>query len=479
MKLLLAQTSWGAQGYNSCSYPLGPNASGGFALSDITATFVNGRACPNGAPTTGANFTGGSVPSVFTDAGTGIQLIENVDYRPWEPVAPGVKPYRQHEFVGGVDYQLNRNWALEARYDRRRLDHAIEDASLADPQNFEMYTIVNPGEGVNKTIDGYANYLESLGSAYGIQDFSFSTARFGTCPTCPNNPKAIRNYDGFEVRVTKAASKGWAGMFSYTWSSLWGNYSRPDYHRSDRRRLDGPCFTGHDSLVRRAVLLFQFHWQVQLWTVADGSPEHPQGQCVLHVALEGHDHNSRPLPGCLPGQPSVNRRAKLASDTPARSKTHTSLVAASGPMSARIANTGAMSFGNPYDRRTPWFTQTDANFAHMFKVNKNNEHQTLSFQATVQNLFNQRAVVAYWESVGSYWNASGFYPVNSAVQGGTPQSVFGGAAFYQAAETGYNVQIFGDCGPVYHSLGLRTTESLAAFAGTASCRHIQLLTFSC
>ena len=28
MKLLLAQTSWGAQAYEQCTYPLGPDASG-------------------------------------------------------------------------------------------------------------------------------------------------------------------------------------------------------------------------------------------------------------------------------------------------------------------------------------------------------------------------------------------------------------------------------------------------------------------
>ena len=137
--------------------------SGGFNTADLNAVFVNGHACPNGLPTTGANWAGGVVPPSLTDAGTGVQLIENVNFRPWEPVAPGVKPYRQHEIVGGVDYQIARNWAFEARYDRRRLDHVIEDASLADPNNFEIYTIVNPGQGVNKTIDGYANYLRFPG----------------------------------------------------------------------------------------------------------------------------------------------------------------------------------------------------------------------------------------------------------------------------------------------------------------------------
>jgi len=69
---------------------------------------------------------------------------------------------------------------------------------------------------------------------------------------------------------------------------------------------------------------------------------------------------------------------------------------------------------------------------HAFKVNKNNEHQILQFQATITNLLNQRAPVSYWETFASYWNPSGIFP------GG--QNISGGAAFYQAAETGYNVQ---------------------------------------
>ena len=36
MKLLLAQTSWGAQGYEVCTYPIGPDANGTFVNSDVT-----------------------------------------------------------------------------------------------------------------------------------------------------------------------------------------------------------------------------------------------------------------------------------------------------------------------------------------------------------------------------------------------------------------------------------------------------------
>ena len=232
MKLLLAQTSYGAQSFEECAYALGPNGTAaGFNVSDFsTLAFKNSRACPNGTPDTGANWVGG-VPAALNDP-SGVSLIENINLRPWEPSAPGIKPYRQHEYVAGVDYQLAREWALEARYDRRRLDHILEDASLNDPFWGETYTIVNPGEGVNKTIDGYASYLTSLGEKFGVPGWAFNGAddqafglTFGSCPTCPPNPKAVRNYDGLEIRLTKNTSHGWAGMFSYTYSSLWGNYA--------------------------------------------------------------------------------------------------------------------------------------------------------------------------------------------------------------------------------------------------------------
>jgi hypothetical protein len=429
MKLLLAQTSWGAQTYNRCVYPLGPDASGGFSTADLNAVFVNGHGCPNGIPTTGANWGGGAVPTSLTDAATGVQLIENVDYRPWEPIARGLKPYRQHEYVAGVDYQLARNWALEARYDRRRLDHAIEDASLADPTNFEIYTIVNPGQGVNKTIDGYASYLDSLGSAYGVPGLTFNKASFGTCPTCPNNPEAVRNYDGLEFRVTKTTSKGWAGMFSYTWSSLWGNYSgltttdqtdggttgrsSPDTTRSfdepfyyfgaNGRSNNGPLPTDRPNAIKGNVY-YSLPWKGMTTTLG-----------LFQVAYQGSPMSSATEVGIGDTSPIedtyVFGRGKWANVTQDAS--------------------GNVVVGNPYSRRTPWYTQTDLNFIHAFKVNKNNENQTLSFQATITNLLNQRAPVSYWATFASYWNASGIYPAG--------QNVFNGAAFYQAAETGYNV----------------------------------------
>jgi len=431
MKLLLAQTSWGAQTYNSCAYPLGPDASGGFSNSDINAVFVNGSACGNGPPTQGAHFAGGAVPQVLTDAASKLQLIENVDLRPWEPVAPGVKPYRQHEYVAGVDYQLNRSWALEARYDRRRLDHAIEDASLADPTNFELYTIVNPGQGVNKTIDGYANYLRSLGSAYGVPNFAFDpTNTFGTCATCPNNPTAIRNYDGFEVRVTKVASKGWAGLFSYTWSSLWGNYSGLTTTDQTDGGTTGRASPDTTRSFDEPFYYFTYQGKSNAGPLPTDRPNALKGNVYYTLPWKGMNTTIGLFQVAYQGSP-MSSATEIA--YPYTSPIEDTYVYGRGKwVNATQGPTGDISLGNPYDRRTPWFTQTDFNFAHSFKVNKNNEHQVLQFQATITNLLNQRAPVSYWSTFASYWNSSAFFP--------NGQVISGGAAFYQAAETGYDIK---------------------------------------
>ncbi len=66
-------------------------------------------------------------------------------------------------------------------------------------QDGEIYYIVNPGMGVNSQVPA--------------------------CPACQANQKAIRNYDGVEMRLTKRFSNNWFGVFSYTYSRLYGNYS--------------------------------------------------------------------------------------------------------------------------------------------------------------------------------------------------------------------------------------------------------------
>ena len=443
MKLLVAQTSWGAQAYEQCAYALGPNSSGTFNVSDINLIFKDNRACPNGLPSVGANFAGGTTPQSLIDATTGISLIENINLRPWEPVAPGVKPYRQHEYVAGWDYQITPSLAFEARYDRRRLDHIIEDASLNDPFWGETYTIVNPGEGVNKTIDGYAAYLTSLGQSFGVPGWAFNGPldqafglSFGTCPTCPPNPKAIRNYDGLELRLTKSVSKGWAGSFAYTWSSLWGNYTgltntdqtdggapgrnSPDtsrafdepfyYFGANGKSNNGPLATDRPNTFKGYVY-YRLPWMGKRMTTTFG---------LFQTAYQGSPQASYIDMGAM-----FSNAVSEAVDVFGRDKWVNMTQDASGNI----------TLGTPYTRRAPWFTQTDFNIAHEIKVK---ERQSIGVSMNISNLLGQRAVTSYYGGMNSTYFNSPLYPAAGGAFGAG--ALGSGASAYQIFETGYNVQ---------------------------------------
>ena len=235
---------------------LAPIRRGGFSNSDISLTFINGRACPTGIATDGANFVGGVTPPSLIDNATGVSLIENTNLRPEEPVAPGLKPYRQHEFVAGWDYQINKNWAFEARYDRRRLDHVIEDASLADPNAFEIYNVVNPGQGVNKTLNGYATYLTSLGDAYGPGTAAFNpTGAFwtalaqGNLHRLPQQPPGDPQLRWSGIAADQGAEQGLLRNVQLHLEPAVGQLFRPHHHRPNRRRHHRTQLARHHPFV--------------------------------------------------------------------------------------------------------------------------------------------------------------------------------------------------------------------------------------
>ena len=197
MKYNLPRGSFGGDYWHDCVYALD--------TPDFTqilpARDAKGHYCPLG---------GGGVGAVGT-LPAGMRFIENYDYR--EPandpnqagslgktglVDPNLKPMKQHEIAFGTQFALTPSVALEARYSRKRLDTTIEDAGTIT-QDGEVYYITNPGFGVNTTVPN--------------------------CNGCPANPKAVRNYDGIEFRLTKRMTKSLFSSLSYTYSRLYGNYS--------------------------------------------------------------------------------------------------------------------------------------------------------------------------------------------------------------------------------------------------------------
>ena len=388
MKLNLAISSFGGQFWRQCIYTLDTAD-----LSSIDAAFVNGRACPSGPVTNEANFASGSTPQ-------GLTFLENTDNRGTEGVIPGIKPYRQHESTFGIDYQLARNWAFEGRWDRRRVDHVIEDAAIYNADSgVETFVNVNPGEGLNSTFNGFSNFL--YGSAGPTCDPS-------VCPMY----RASRRYDGVELRLTKAQSSNWGGMFSYTYSKLRGNYDG----LTSTDELDG--FGGRNAPNNSRAFDEPYFQSTSHGTSADGilPTDRPN-------KLKGYGYYRLPWGGR--NTTTIGWFQTALQGTPQSTFMDVGYACCSEPIFPQYVegrgkwanvsldpNTGNITLNGVSTYRTPWFTQSDVQVSHEIKVNKNNESQVLGFEMNVTNLFNQRAITAYWDGMNSLVSTRALYPGN-------------------------------------------------------------------
>jgi len=423
MKLNLAISSFGGQYWQDCFYALNTST-----LSDINPAFNSaGRDCVGPSASSPANFAGGTPPA-------GLTFLENQNNRTFpttcatctataEGVAPGLKPYRDHEFNLGAEFQISPTLVFTARYDRTRLDHAIEDAAIYNPViSSETFVIVNPGQGVNRTFDGFYNFL------YGTSSGCTAT----TTPSCPNNFAAERDYDAIELRVDKSFADHWFGMFSYTWSRLWGNYTGLTSSDitdggggrnapNNSRAFDEPFFSYNDNGGSSSGLLptdrpntFKGYGYYELNEGSRTSTDFGlfqyfyQGSPISTIVDVGYSYAPGPLGFTYYGVDPVNR-GKFVNVT-------------------QDPATGVITVGNPYTKRTPWYIQSDLNLRQNFKVS---ESKSLSFEITVSNLFNEHTPTAFNSQIDSNYFATYITPGGYNVAGGT--------AFYSAAEHPYNL----------------------------------------
>jgi hypothetical protein len=429
MKLNLAISSFGGQYWQNCYYALDTAD-----LSTIVPAFNSaGRYC-TGDATGEANWAGGATPA-------GLTFLENQNFRLFpttcttcnlyqEGVAPNLHPYEQHESVFGVDYQLTKSLALEARWDRRRLDHVIEDSSIFNQAlASETFVIVNPGQGVNSTFSGFCNFL------YGAGASSACTSSNGQYP--PNSIiPAARSYDGVELRLTKAQSNHLGGMFSYTYSRFRGNYTGLTSSEladgglggrnspNNSRSFDEPYFSYNSMGGSSSGLLptdrpnafkgygyYELPWLKHFTTdfgifqfAYSGAPQ----SSYVDVGLGG---SAWPV--------YVFNRGTWADIT-------------------QDPTTGAVTVGQPYTRRTPWFTDTDFNIQQNWKIS---ESKSLSFTATFTNLLNQHTTTELFSQIDTGYGYQFLAPPSSACapQPGNQCYLLNGIDFYTAVTHPYNV----------------------------------------
>jgi hypothetical protein len=437
MKLNLAISSFGGQYWQNCYYAL--NTTDLSAI--VPALNTAGRYCVGPNSGSQGNFPSGTP--------AGLVFLENQNNRTFptscstctateEGVAPGLKPYTEHESVFGIDHQLARNLALEVRWDRRRLDQAIEDAALFDPSIGETFVIVNPGHGVDSNYNGFYNFLYGTSSGCGV-----------TFPCPPALPVAARSYDGVEFRLTSNL-KQFSGMFSYTYSDLRGNYpgltstdisdggggrNAPNnsrafdepffYYDAAGGLNNGPLNTDRPNAFK-GYGYYSLPW-LQKFTTTFG---------LFQFLYQGS-----PVSSFVDSGTSVSPFTSLYGVPSAEDGAFPQYVEPRGtfvPVS-QDPTTGLVTVGTPYNRRTPWFIQTDLQIAQAYKVGESKE---ISFSATVSNLFNDHSVVAYWEGMDTNFSSQYITPPGPGCgPGGSvgPCSFINGPAFYSAAMHGFNL----------------------------------------
>ena len=355
MKYNLPQGSFGGAYWHDCVYAMdSPDYTGIIPQRDSS-----GHYCPLGGGNTPAV---GSIPNA--------RFIENYDYR--EPandpnqvgslgktglVDPNLKPMKQHVMTIGASWEISHNMVFEPIYTRSRLDRTIEDTGVIT-QNGEVYYITNPGFGVNTQVPN--------------------------CSSCPRNPKAVRDYDGLELRLTKRFSHSWFGSFSYTYSRSYGNYTgltatdlsdggAARNGANTDRAFDEPFmqFDAHGGVIDGLLPTDRPHAvKANIYYTPSWKIFHPT------LGLFQQVYSGTPLSSYMSvwGAPVfVEGRGKWVNMT-------------------RDPATGNWVTGNVSDLRTPHFAQTDVSLFQDFHVSKSNERMLARVGLDCINCFNQRHV---------------------------------------------------------------------------------------
>jgi hypothetical protein len=261
-----------------------------------------------------------------------------------------MKPFQQREISVGVESEIWKNYVIGAHYTRKDVLHTIEDTGVGRDA---YYTIGNPGEGLTET----------------------QRLQLGYAPTV----KPKRQYDAFQVDITKRFSTNYFFSANYTWSRLWGNYSglaNSDYFDSGSS-LNGTAATRSDPGVNRF-----YDWSVAGYT-AHGDPDNG-------VLATDRTHVFKAYGGYAfdwfknkANETYISFFQTIQSGTP--QTTAVDVLDGSG-MYLVYSKRGDLG-------RTPTFTQTDVNLSHSYKFGRDGRFKLVA-DITVNNIWNQRTVTA-------------------------------------------------------------------------------------
>jgi hypothetical protein len=114
-------------------------------------------------------------------------------------IDPDIKPMAHDSYDVTSDFLLNNSMTFTVRYAHKKLLRGIEDIGVLNADESEVYTIGNPG-------------------------FGLTTDAEKTVTGASLTPRAKRDYDGIEFRIT-GRKPHFSYNASYTYSRLYGNWS--------------------------------------------------------------------------------------------------------------------------------------------------------------------------------------------------------------------------------------------------------------
>ncbi|HMT08138.1 MAG TPA: carboxypeptidase regulatory-like domain-containing protein [Pyrinomonadaceae bacterium] len=268
---------------------------------------------------------------------------------PFIGVDPDLKPFRQREITVGFETELMGPFVLNSRFTQKKLINGVEDIGYIDNGFNEYYTIGNPGQGValeQRVRLGYSKHA-----------------------------KARRDYNAFEIGLTKRFSSNYYFNVNYTYSRLKGNYSglaSSDYF--DGGSLDGSSATRSSPGVNRF-----FDWAINGFT-AQGTEDYgylPTDRPHVFKAYGGYNFD---------WWGSKSNSTEFTFFTTAQSGSPQTTA-------VEIVQTFIVWKERGDLGRTPWLTSTDLGLTHTYKFGRDSKYKIM-FDITALNAFNENNVTA-------------------------------------------------------------------------------------
>ena len=220
----------------------------------------SGGPCPAGAPVAGEPclniFADGTLGAVDTLVGSTLQ------------------PSYTDEWIIGAEHRID-DWTFGVNYINRRLGQTLEDVAIdaavldycqqngiagcaAEWTGFHQYVLTNPGDDLTVRLDGDCSIAGQCDVV------TLTAAQLGY-------PEAVRNYDAVEFTIDKAFDGLYGFNFSYTWTSLEGNFEgavKSDNNQSDAgltQDFDQPGFLdgAFGPLANEREHSFKFYGHIQ------------------------------------------------------------------------------------------------------------------------------------------------------------------------------------------------------------------------